>query len=191
MHTSNRQGGNSLRRKSIGLILLTCGLVLIAIRTQPTFAQGGKATLNGTVTDPTGAVVPETKVTITEMSTTQTRDVVTGTDGGFTAPFLPVGQYSVTVSHPGFKTKTQTGITLTTDQVVTVNISLDVGQVTQSVEVSANAEMINTTTAAIGQIVNSKSVVELPLNGRNPAALAFLAPGATDGTKRPCHSGPG
>jgi hypothetical protein len=183
MHTSNRQGGNSLRRKSIGLILLTCGLVLIAIRTQPTFAQGGKATLNGTVTDPTGAVVPETKVTITEMSTTQTRDVVTGTDGGFTAPFLPVGQYSVTVSHPGFKTKTQTGITLTTDQVVTVNISLDVGQVTQSVEVSANAEMINTTTAAIGQIVNSKSVVELPLNGRNPAALAFLAPGATDGTK--------
>jgi hypothetical protein len=167
----------------MGLVLLTCGLVLIAIRTQPTFAQGGKATLNGTVTDQTGALVPEAKVTITELSTTQTRDVVTGADGGFTAPFLPVGQYSVTVSHPGFKSKTQTGITLTTDQVLTVNISLDVGQVTQSVEVSANAEMINTTTAAIGQIVNSTSVVELPLNGRNPASLAFLAPGATDGTK--------
>jgi len=171
-----------LRRASIGITLLTCG-VLVVLRPEPTYAQGGKATINGTVTDPTGALVPGAKVTITDVTTGQPRDVVTAADGGFTAPFLAVGEYSITVTHPGFKSKTQTGITLTTDQIATVNIVLEVGEVTQKVEVSAAAEMINTTTAAIGQIVTSKSVVELPLNGRNPASLAFLAPGATDGTK--------
>ena len=182
MCKSNHRHLTPLRRSSISLMLLTCGVVFV-LRSQLTYAQGGKATINGAVTDPTGALVPEAKVTITDVTTGQPRDVVTAADGGFTAPFLPVGEYSITVSHPGFKSKTQTGITLTTDQIATVNIVLEVGEVTQRIEVSAAAEMINTTTAALGQIVTSKSVVELPLNGRNPASLAFLAPGATDGTK--------
>jgi hypothetical protein len=169
-----------LRRSLISLFLLTCGAVFV-MRPQPTYAQSGKATINGTVMDPTGAVVPDAKIIITNVTTGQPRDVTSAVDGGFTAPFLPVGQYSITVSHLGFKSKTQSGITLTTDQIATVNITLEVGQVTQTVEVSAAAQMINTTTAAIGQIVSSKSVAELPLNGRNPATLAFLAPGATNG----------
>lgn len=171
---------DSFRLASVFLILLTCGVIFVT-QTQPIFAQGGAATLNGTITDPSGATVPGATVTIKNLSTGEPRTVTASTDGGFVAPFLPVGEYSVTVSHPGFKSKTQTGITLTTDQVATVNISLEVGAVTQSVEVTGSAQVLQTTTAAIGSTVNSSEVVELPLNGRDPASLAFLATGAYSG----------
>jgi hypothetical protein len=147
------------------------------------YAQGGKGTINGVVQDPSGAVIVGAKVTITDTLTGQARVLTTGSNGSFVATFLPVGQYSIAVSHAGFKKETRTGITLTTDQVATVNFRLQVGEAVQTVQVTSGATMIQTTTAAIGQIVNSTAVVELPLNGRNPAALAFLAPGATDGSR--------
>jgi len=179
----NRRHLKPTGRPLINLVLLGCATVFVA-RLQPCYAQGGRgATINGTVTDQSGAVVPGAKVSITNVTTGQTRDVVTASDGGYTAPFLPVGQYSITVTCAGFKSKTQTGITLTTDEVATVNIALELGEVWQKIEVTAGAEMVETTTAALGQVVNSTSVVELPLNGRNPAALAFLVPGGTDGSR--------
>jgi len=156
-------------------------VIYSAIRSRPALAQGGAATMNGTVTDPTDAVVPGATVTLTNLTTGTTRGVTTGTNGGYVAPFLPIGQYSVAVSHPGFKSKTETGITLTTDQVATVNIVLELGEVVQKVEVSASSQLVETTTAALGQAVNSSEVLELPLNGRDPGALAFYAPGAYTG----------
>ncbi|MGH9453268.1 MAG: carboxypeptidase-like regulatory domain-containing protein, partial [Terriglobia bacterium] len=164
-----------------GCILVCLPCLLIGLRSG--FAQGGKATINGVAQDASGAVIVGATVTIANSLTGQSRDVTTATDGSYVATFLPVGQYSVTASHSGFRTETRGGITLTTDQVVSVNITLQVGNTKQIVEVTSGATMIQTTTAAIGMIVDSKSVVELPLNGRNPATLAFLAPGATDGSR--------
>src|SRR5208283_4172550 len=112
------------------------------------------------------------------------RDAVTGSDGGYTAPFLPVGHYSVTAWHPGFKTTTQPGITLTADQKATVNIALAVGDVKESIEVSIGQTMLETQSAALGQAINSTAVEELPLNGRDPDALTYLVPGGTNGTAR-------
>jgi len=166
------------------LVLLTCAVVLV-MPVQPSYAQeAGYATINGTVTDPTGAVVEHASVTITNTDTEVKRDAVTGSDGGYTAPFLPVGHYSVTASHPGFKTTTQPGITLTADQKATVNIALAVGDVKESIEVLIGQTMLETQSAALGQAINSTAVEELPLNGRDPDALTYLVPGGTNGTAR-------
>ena len=111
------------------LVLLMLAAVFVAC-VQPSYAQvSGYATINGTVTDPTGAVVAGANVTITNTDTGSKRDTVTGSGGEYAEPYLPPGHYSVTVSHPGFKTTTQPGITLTTGQVAGVNITLAVGEV--------------------------------------------------------------
>jgi hypothetical protein len=170
--------------------VIVCAAIF-AVRVEPTYAQGGKGTLNGTVTDQTGALIPGATIVVTNMLTGETKELVSAADGGYTVPFLPVGNYSIAVTQHGFKSKTQSGITLTTDQIATVNIQLQLGDVTQHVDVSAEAEMLNTTTGAIGQVVNQSSVNELPLNGRNPAQLVFLAPGAIDGTITGATATPG
>jgi hypothetical protein len=136
-------------QKLIIMLLLGCAAVFVA-RIQPSYAQGGRGgTINGTVTDNTGAVIPGAKITITNVATRQTRDVVTADDGGYTALFLPLGQYSITVTHPGCKSLTQTGITLTSDEVATVNISIDVGELKQTIEVSTGGQMVETATATL------------------------------------------
>ncbi len=166
------------------LVLLVLAAVFVAW-VQPIYAQvSGYATINGTVTDPTGAVVSDANVTITNTNTGAKRDTVTGTSGEYAEPYLPPGHYSVTVSHPGFRTTTQPGITLTTGQVAGVNIVLAVGEVNQSVEVSSSQVMLETTSAALGEVVNNTSIEELPVNTRDPAAFANLAPGGVDGTQR-------
>jgi hypothetical protein len=146
------------------------------------YGQGGRGTINGTVADPTGAVVPGTHVVIKNLDTGQIREVMTGYTGGYNAPFLPLGRFTVSADHPGFKQVTQEGITLTADQVATVNLTLVVGQTQEHVEVSADQVQLDTTSATLGQVIDGTEIRELPLNGRNPATLAFLVPGGTDGT---------
>ena len=166
------------------LVLLTCAVVLV-MPVQPSYAQeAGYATINGTVTDPQGALVGNANVTITNTDTGVKRDTVTGSDGGYTAPYLPVGHYSVTASHAGFKTTTQPGITLNADQKATVNIALAIGDVKESIEVSIAQTMLETQSASLGQVINSTAVEELPLNGRDPGELTYVVPGGTNGTAR-------
>jgi len=168
----------------VRLVLLACAVVL-GLQLQPSQAQvSGYATINGTVTDPTGAVVRDANVTITNIDTGVKRDAVTGSDGGYTAPYLPAGRYTITVSHPGFKTTTQPGVTLTASQTATVNIAIAVGEVQQSVEVSSTQMMIETSSSALGGVVNSTAIVELPLNSRNPAEFTFLSAGGVNGAAR-------
>ena len=159
---------------STGLLLLACASAL---------AQGGLASINGTVTDQSGAVVARARVVATDNATGQSRETTTAENGTYVIPLLPVGVYSVTCSQTGFKSVTHVDVTLQADEKATVDFSLAVGQTVQTVEVSASAERLNTTNGTIGQIVSEKDIVELPLNGRNPAELVFLAPGATDGMK--------
>ncbi len=166
------------------LVLLMLAAVFV-VWVQPSYAQvSGYATINGTVTDPTGALVAGANVTITSTDTGAKRETVTGSGGEYAEPYLPPGHYSVTVSHPGFKTTTQPGITLTTGQVAGVNITLSIGQAQESVTVSTSQEQLETTSAALGEVVNNTSIEELPVDTRNPAAFANLAPGGVNGTER-------
>lgn len=148
-----------------------------------TFAQSGRGTIGGSVLDPSSAVVPGAKIIVTNIDTGQNREAVSVDNGTYVVPLLPVGNYKATCSREGFKTETRSGITLTADEKATVDFSLSIGQASQSVEVTAGAELINTTSGAIGQLINARTIVELPLNGRNPAELVALAPGAVDGLK--------
>ncbi len=147
------------------------------------YGQGGRASINGTVTDQSGAVVPEARIVVTHTATGQVREAASAENGTYVIPLLPVGTVSVTCSRTGFKLESRTGITLTADEKATVDFTLAVGEVAQRVEVSGAAEAINTANGSIGQIVEQNAIVELPLNGRNPAELVFLAPGAVDGLK--------
>src|SRR5262245_57843343 len=158
-------------------------VAFLGLGIQSGFSQSGRASIAGTVTEQTGAVVPDAKIVVTDTVTGQAREVVSTESGTYVVPLLPVGNFSVTCSHPGFKSETRTGVKLTADEKATVDFSLAVGEVTQTIEVSAGAEVINTTNGAIGQVVEQTAIVELPLNGRNPAELVFLAPGAVDGFK--------
>lgn len=173
----------SILQRSCFLSLALALVALFGIGIQPGFGQGGRASIAGTVTEQTGAVVPDAKIVVTDVVTGQTREVSSTGNGTYVVPVLPVGTFSVTCSRPGFKTETRSNVKITADEKATVYFSLAVGEVTQTVEVSAGAETINTTNGAIGQIVEQTAIVELPINGRNPAELVFLAPGAVDAFK--------
>ena len=144
------------------------------------YGQGGRGTINGTVADPSGALIGGAQVTIKNTLTGQVTTVNTTSDGNYSVPFLAIGKYDISASHEGFETQTATNLPLTADQVATENFTLKIGSSSTHVEVEASATQIDTTTGAISDVIDSKSITELPLNGRNPATLVALAPGAID-----------
>ncbi len=141
----------------------------------------------GTVKDASGAAVPAANITITNTDTTEARTVTTGDDGAFRAPGLPPGHYSVKVEKGGFKTVTQTGLSLDVAGQLVVNPTLEVGSASQEVTVTGEAPVVNTTTSSLGGLVNDQQIAELPLNGRNYTDLTLLQAGITQTT----HSGLG
>lgn len=146
-------------------------------------AQATSATLNGVVSDSGGAAIPGAQVEVSNINTGVEVTVETNATGVYSATQLPPGQYTATAQKTGFRRSVQTGIVLTVGQVATVNIALPVGDVAETVTVTADEELINVTTADIGLTMNSESVSELPLNGRDPSALVFLAPGVASITR--------
>ncbi|MDQ6677192.1 MAG: carboxypeptidase regulatory-like domain-containing protein, partial [Acidobacteriota bacterium] len=138
-------------------------------------AQTGQIT--GKVTDQAGAVVPATQITVRELSTGRERVLETNPEGLYTAGALQPGAYSVTASHPGFKSVTRTGVQLQVDQDLRLDFPLELGSVSDKVEVSAAAAVLETETQTEGQVVQGRQIVELPLLGRNPYALGELVPG--------------
>ena len=181
MRTRDEHWFNSSQRGWGGWVLACTALLLMG--TANTFAQSGRASISGGVVDPSNAVVPGAKIVVTNIDTGQSREAVSVDNGTYVIPLLQVGNYKATCSHEGFKTATHTGIVLTADDKATVNFSLTLGDATQIVEVVSGTELMNTSTGAIGQVVDQKTIAELPLNGRNPAELVTLAPGAVDGLK--------
>src|ERR1700730_14131754 len=140
-------------------------------------AQAVGATLSGTVTDQSGGVVPKADVAILNTATADARTVSTNADGIYSAPNLQPGPYSVTVTAAGFSKAVQTGLTLTVGATQVLNISMQVGQSSQTVEVTAEAPAINLANAEIGAITDEATIKELPLNGRSWSDLANLQPG--------------
>ncbi len=158
---------------------LFLSLVLFSVAV---WAADPTGTIAGNVSDPTGAAMVGARVVAVNINTGLTRDTTTANDGGYLFPLLPVGFYSVQVQAPGFERYEQRGIEVKTDQSSTVPINLKIGNASQAVTVQANAEMVQTQSGALSQVVSQQNIVELPLNGRNAAALILLTPGTADTT---------
>jgi len=140
-------------------------------------AQLTSAELNGTVMDASGAVVPGAKVTATRIATNTVHGTVSGKSGEYVIPALPPGDYTVTVDAPGFRTLVHSGVSLQISQQATVNLTLEVGQASETVEVTGTPPLLQAQSSSLGTVVNEKLVNELPLNGRNFVQLATLSPG--------------
>jgi hypothetical protein len=135
------------------------------------------ATLQGTVTDPAGAAVPNAKVAATNQATGVRTDTASDTAGEFLIPSLSIGLYRLEISASGFQTTVFTGLKLDVATTVTKNISLTLGNASQTVEVVALAPLVDVSTNEIGQVINDKTVQQIPLNGRHFTDLSLLTPG--------------
>ncbi len=139
------------------------------------FAQ--EARLNGVVTDASGAVMASVKVTATLLERNLPFAAISSTEGRYLFPRLPIGTYLVEARHDGFKSYTQRGVALTTNGDLLLNITLELGNVNERITVDAQASRVATESATIQQLVDSRRIVDLPLNGRNILQLAQLVPG--------------
>lgn len=162
----------------ISLVLL-CG--------KPAVAQYTTASLGGTVSDASGASIPEAQVTARNVDTGFTQVTTSDSAGAFLFSRLPIGNYELRCEKSGFSTYQQTGIRLTVNQVASQLITMQVGQVAERVTVEANAELVTTRTGTVGQLINEKQIVELPLNGRLAQTLVFLSAGTVDLGRNGCR----
>ncbi|MBI1762510.1 MAG: TonB-dependent receptor [Acidobacteria bacterium] len=142
-----------------------------------TFGQAVTGSIVGTVTDNSGAAVAGAKVTITETNTGNARTAATNNDGGYVVPYLMPGTYKLEVEKNGFKQFVQTGVLLATGEKLRLNAALEVGQISERVEVSTAASLLQTESAEVNQSFEAKKIQELPLNGRNFQSLLTLVPG--------------
>ena len=138
--------------------------------------QQGRGTILGQVSDSTGASVPGAQVTVTSVSTNQSFQTETTSEGLYLAPNLAVGEYNVSVEKAGFRRSVRSGVLLQVDQRAQVDIRMDVGQVAETVEVKGEAPLVDTSSTSIGKVVDQRRVSELPLNGRSALALTLLTP---------------
>lgn len=146
----------------------------------PAAAQVTTGTIVGTVSDP-GGIVPGATVTILEVNRGTSDSFVTDSTGSYTAPFLSPGTYTVEVNVPGFKKWVRTGVILQVNQRARVDVTLEVGGITETTTVMASAPLLRTESSEVGTVIEERAIKELPLNGRNFAALVYLTPGITPG----------
>jgi hypothetical protein len=146
-------------------------------------AQTTSTEVLGTVTDSTDALVPGAKVTLRRVATGERREMLTTSTGDYSFPLIEVGQYVVTVSKEGFRTQERIGIVVELQQKARVNFELTVGEGSQTVAVVATGVELKTDDVAVGQVIENKRVVELPLNGRNLGSLAVLTAGVQYGAR--------
>ena len=140
-------------------------------------AQEYRGTFSGSVTDPQGAVIPNTKITVTETRTGTKSTTVSGPTGKYTIPFLALGTYDIEAKAPGFKTFTQKGLTLSSGENPVIDIHLEVGNASEEVTVTGEAPILVTANPSLGQVITTAEVEDVPINGRTPMMLDNLAMG--------------
>ena len=156
------------------LIFASCALGWTVM---PARAQQGRGTILGSVTDVSGAAVVGAAVRVQNAGTGATFETRTLESGFFTAPSLAVGQYIVTVEHAGFKKGIRAGIVLEVDRRARVDFRLEIGAVTETLEVAGEAPLVDASSATVGKVVENRRLSDLPINGRNTFALVMLTPG--------------
>jgi Carboxypeptidase regulatory-like domain/TonB dependent receptor len=157
-------------------ILASVGM-MVCLLAAMSRAQVSSGTISGTVKDSTGAVIPGTKVEVVNEETGISRTIESDEGGRFTALSLSLGNYRVTGSHEGFETEVRKGIELTVGREAVVDLTLTVGAAQQTVEVTGEAPLVETTSASLGSLVDDRTIRALPLNGRSYDQLALLQPG--------------
>ena len=167
---------NTLSRfRSFVCITFTC-LCFLLLLSQPSFAQVDEGSVSGIVQDPTGAVVANAKVTLLNTDVGLSLETVTSSSGQYIFSPVRIGHYTVSASAAGFTT-TQQNLEVTVSSHLSINIQLKPGATTETVEVTTAAPVLQTEDASVGQVVNQRSVNNLPLNGRNFTFLAQLGAG--------------
>ncbi len=157
-----------------------CLLATLLLAPGTLSAQTASGQITGSVKDPSGSVMAKVKVTVTGQDTGLTRSAATNEEGDYVVPLLPVGRYTVTAEQAGFKLAVRSDVQLTVDQIQRVDLALEAGSVSETVEVKAAAVTLDTGSASIGQTITARQVTELPLNGRNFIQLLFLGAGAVE-----------
>ncbi len=157
------------------------GLVIAFLACSVASGQNVTGTILGTVTDSAGGAIASATVTLTNDGTGQRRQLASDQQGGYVASFLPVGSWSVTVEREGFRRAAIKGIPLQVDQQARIDLTLEIGAVTQEISVQASAPLLQTENASLGDVVAGKQILTLPLNGRGFLQLATLTPGVSSG----------
>jgi hypothetical protein len=160
-----------MRTKLFAVVLIFSGLPLLG----QTFGE-----ITGRVTDPSGAGVPDSTITLTNTSTNAVRQAQSGSDGIYSFPSLAPGVYNVRTEHAGFKSAMSNNVEVQVQQSVRLDLTLEVGQTSESIEVSAAADLLQSENATVGTVVETKSITELPLNGREYLNLVTLAPNVSN-----------
>src|SRR6202453_614801 len=153
--------------------------ILLGLAFAAVTAWAQTSQISGTVKDPSGSAIPGAGVKATQTATGVVRNATTGADGAYVLPNLPIGPYQIEVTKEGFSRYVQTGIVLQVDSNPTVDAPMQVGAASAVVSVEANAAEVETRSTAIGSVVTNQQVAEMPLNGRDPHELIFLAGMAT------------
>ena len=151
-------------------------------------AQTDTARLIGTITDPTGAVIPKATVSVTNTATGRAVTTETGAAGEYTVNALSAGRYHINVKAAGFKSESA-DLTLEVSQVQEISLKLETGEAATTVDVSGDVPLVDTSTSSTGEVIQGRQVTELPLNGRNFTQLALLTPGVTRGAYGDIASG--
>ncbi len=164
----------TMNKTKVVLTVLTCAFVMALSLPGQTIT----GTITGTVTDPSGAVVPNVKIAATNTATNITTDSTSNEAGVYNLLFLPIGEYTLTASVSGFKKSSMGPFRLEGSQVARVDVKLEVGDTTQTVEVQGVAPVLQTETTQTGEAINTAQLTSLPLKGRNFVSLTLLVPGA-------------
>ena len=154
-------------------------LLLSVLLALPAAAQEITGTITGAVTDPSGAAIPGLTVTVRNLGTNATQTVVTDERGIYTATLLPIGRYEVALELTGFKRFVRSNIELSVNDRLGVNIVLEPGNISETVEVTATTPLVKTESSDVSTLINAKQVEQMPLNGRNIMSLVAMQPGVS------------
>ena len=160
------------------LVALAAALMLLFFAPSSGVAQTSFGTITGIIRDSSGAVLPDANITVTNEQTGISRQATTDANGAYTVPSLPPAIYTVTAELKGFKKGVASKVGLEVTQVLRKDITLEVGETSQTVEVQAEAPLLQSESSTVGTVIANKQVVELPLNGRSFTELTYLIPGA-------------
>ena len=145
----------------------------------PLSGQEARGTVLGRITDPTGAVIVGAKIGLTNTGTTVRYSAITSGSGDYILPFLIPGPYSLTVEMQGFKTSTRSGIAIRESDRITIDVTMQLGQASDSIQVTGETPLVDTSTASMGQVVESRTILDLPTKDSMVLVMATLVPGVT------------
>jgi hypothetical protein len=172
------------RASTVSVVLLTLGLVFGLAWSTPANADNLYAKIRGTVADPSGAVLPDAKISATNVATGLGYNVTSDKNGLFEFLQLPIGDYSVKVEKSGFKSFSEGHIHLDLDQVFNLRVAMELGSVSDTITVEANPAQVETTSMQLGTTITGQQIVDIPLNGRNWTSLMQLEPGVQSSSDR-------